>query len=199
MNFETAWTTAYCGALGKLQVGAGRLPEFAQSWSAEMCLEAVGQSIAGEESRGAVSSRTYKFQTAMPPGVAAPNTIETRFGTLNLLDGIPDKASTEKLYDNLDFQHAVQAYLLGLPAVNQAGNRSGILQMGPANTTVPIWEQRVDSRTVELTANDNTPYTWFWVDLRGGPLVIEVPPKVLGLVDDMWYRWAGDIGTSPGR
>jgi Protein of unknown function (DUF1254) len=40
----------------------------------------------------------------------------------------------------------------------------------------------VDARTVELTANNNTPYTWFWVDLRGGPLVIEVPPKVLGLL-----------------
>jgi hypothetical protein len=41
----------------------------------------------------------------------------------------------------------------------------------------------VDSRTVELTANDNTPYTWFWVDLHGGPLVMEAPPKVLGLAD----------------
>lgn len=64
------------------------------------------------------------------------------------------------------------------------GNCTGILQLGPANLTVPIWQQLVDSRTVELTANDNTPYTWFWVDLHNGPLVIEVPPKVLGLLDE---------------
>ena len=68
--------------------------------------------------------------------------------------------------------------------------------MGPANKTVPIWERMVDARTVELTANNNTPYTWFWLDLHEGPLVVEVPPKVLGLLNDMWYRWAGDLGLT---
>ena len=58
----------------------------------------------------------------------------------------------------------------------------------------------VDSRTVELTANDNTPYTWFWLDLSKGPLVLEVPPKVLGLIDDMWYHWTIDLGiTGPDK
>src|SRR5208283_5034108 len=59
----------------------------------------------------------------------------------------------EIIYDNLDYQRAVQAYLLALPVVNQAANRAGTLAIGPVNTTVPIWEQMVDSRTVELTAN----------------------------------------------
>jgi hypothetical protein len=149
---------------------------------------------------GAPAMPQYKYSTPMPPGVAMPDKIETRLGTLNFFGGFPDQASVEKLYDNLDFQHAVQAYLLALPVVNQAGNRNGILAMGSTNTTVPIWEQMVDARTVELTANNNTPYTWFWVDLRKGPLVIEAPPKVLGLVDDMWYRWVGDIGiTGPDK
>ena len=94
----------------------------------------------------------------------------------------------------------MQAYLLGLPPVNQLANKSAILSMGPANKTVPIWEQLVDSRTVELTANDNTAYTWFWLDLRNGPLVLEVPPKVLGLIDDMWYHWVVDLGiTGPDK
>ena len=34
--------------------------------------------------------------------------------------------------------------------------------------------------TVELTANDNTIYNFIWVDTKKGPLVVEVPPKVLG-------------------
>jgi hypothetical protein len=146
------------------------------------------------------ASPGLKFSTPIPPGVTSPNTVDTRFGTLRFFDGVPDQASTEKIYDNLDYQRSVQAYLLALPVVNQAANRAGILAMGPANTTVPIWEQLVDSRTVELTANNNTPYTWFWVDLRNGPLVIEAPPKVLGLVNDIWYHWNGDIGfTGPDR
>ncbi len=146
----------------------------------------------------AASPMTYKFSTPIPPGIASPPTVHTRFGTLNFFDGVPDKASTARIYDNLDFQRAVQAYLLALPVVNQAANRANILKMGPVNRTVPIWEQLVDSRTVELTANDNTPYTWFWIDLRDGPIVVEAPPKVLGLANDMWYHWVGDIGfTGP--
>lgn len=147
---------------------------------------------------GPPANPAFKFSTPLPPDVAAPNTVETRFGTLRFFDGVPDLTSTEKIYDNLDFQRAVQAYLLALPVVNQVANRNAILALGPANTTVPIWETMVDSRTVELTANDNTPYTWLWIDLHNGPLVIEAPPKVLGLADDIWYHWNGDIGfTGP--
>jgi hypothetical protein len=113
---------------------------------------------------GPPANPQYKHSTPMPPGVAMPDKLDTRIGTLTFSDGVPDKASTEKIYDNLDFQRAVQAYLLGLPPVNQLANRRAILQMGPANTTVPIWETMVDSKTVELTANNNTPYTWFWMD-----------------------------------
>lgn len=149
---------------------------------------------------GAALPPVHKFTTPMPPGVLSPDSVDTRLGTLRFQGGVPDQASTDKIYDNLDFQRAVQAYLLALPAVNQMANRAGTLAMGPANTTIPIWEQMVDSRTVELTANDNTPYTWFWIDLRKGPLVIEAPPKVLGTVNDLWYHWAGDIGfTGPDR
>lgn len=80
--------------------------------------------------------------------------------------------------------------------MSQWANRKGISEWGPANSTVPIFETMMNARTLELTANNNTPYTWFWVDLRKGPLVLEVPSKVLGLVNDMWYRWAGDVGIA---
>ena len=144
----------------------------------------------------AAPQQTYKMTTPMPPGVAAPASVETRLGTLRYDAGFPDEATVAKLYDNLDFQRAVQAYLLGLPAVNQAANRNAIRTLGPVNGTVPIFEQLVDSRSIFLTANDNTVYSWTWVDLKGGPLVLEVPPKVLGLIDDMWYRWVGDVGIT---
>lgn len=144
----------------------------------------------------AAPAPTYKMTTPMPPGVAAPASIETRLGTLRFDSGFPNEATAAKLYDNLDFQRAVQAYLLGLPAVNQAANRNAIRTLGPKNATVPIFEQLVDSRSIFLTANDNTVYSWTWVDLKDGPLVLEVPPKVLGLIDDMWYRWVGDVGIT---
>jgi hypothetical protein len=92
---------------------------------------------------GPPANPQYEYSTPMPPGVAAPETVETRLGTLRFDSGMPDQATTDKLYDNLDFQRAVQAYLLGLPPVNQLSNRTAILSMGPVNTTVPIWEPAV--------------------------------------------------------
>lgn len=135
-----------------------------------------------------------KMNTDIPAGIAMPGKVESRLGTLQFFDGFPDDASVEKLYDNLDFQRAVQAYLLGLAPVSQHANRKGILEIGPANTTVPIFETMMNARSVFLTPNNNTPYTWFWLDLREGPLVVEVPPKVLGLLNDMWYHFVTDIG-----
>jgi hypothetical protein len=139
-------------------------------------------------------SPKLKMTTDIPAGIAIPDSVETRLGTLKFFDGFPDDTSVEKLYDSLDFQRAVQSYLLALPPVNQLANRKGILEVGPANTTVPIFETMMNARSVFLTPNNNTPYTWFWLDLRGGPLVVEVPPKVLGLLDDMWYHFVTDIG-----
>ncbi len=137
-----------------------------------------------------------KMTTDIPPGIAIPDRVETRLGTLKFFDGFPDDATVEKLYDNLDFQRAVQAYLLGLAPVSQVANRKGILELGPVNLTVPIFEDRMDSKSLFLTPNNNTPYTWFWLDLREGPLVLEVPPKVLGAIDDMWYNFVTDLGFS---
>jgi hypothetical protein len=138
----------------------------------------------------------YKYSTPMPPGVAAPNTVETRFGTLHFTGGFPDEPSTQKLYDNLDFQRAVQAYPLAMPAVSQAADLNTMRTLGPVNETVPIYGQLMDSRSINLTANNNTPYTWIWIDLHNGPLVLDVPPKVLGVIDNMWFQWVVDVGIT---
>jgi hypothetical protein len=87
----------------------------------------------------AFGAETYKNSTPLPPGIAMPDTLDTHFGTLHFFDGFPDKPSVEKLYDNLDFERAVQAYLLGLPVVSQWANRKGMLEWGPANSTVPMF------------------------------------------------------------
>jgi len=81
-----------------------------------------------------------KYSTPNPPGVYSPDKVETRLGTLNFFDGFPDKATAQKLYDNLDFQRAVQAYLLAIPAVSQAANRNAYRTLGPPNSVIPIFE-----------------------------------------------------------
>ena len=95
-------------------------------------LTAAYAGAGAQELRGPPADPSQKFSTPMPPGVAAPATLETRFGKLRFEGGVPDAASTDKLLENLIFQRAVQAYLLGLPPVNQLANRQAILTMGPA-------------------------------------------------------------------
>jgi len=135
-----------------------------------------------------------KMTTDTPSGIASPDKVETRLGTLKFFDGFPDDASVEKLYDNLDFQRAVQAYLLALAPVSMVGLRDGLTKFGPANVTIPTFETLMDSRSIFLTANANTPYTWMWIDLKGGPLVAEIPPGVLGMINDMWFYYVTDMG-----
>jgi len=158
------------------------------------------ENVSAQPLSGVPADPQLKYSTPVPPGVYSPDKVETRLGTLNFFDGFPDKATAEKLFDNLDFERAVQAYLLAIPAVSQAANRDAIRTLGPANQTIPIFEQLLDSRSVFLTANDNTVYSWAWLDLTKGPLVLEVPPKVLGAINDMWYRWVLDLGiTGPDK
>ena len=145
-------------------------------------------------------SAQYKNSTPIAPGVAVPDKVDSSIGTLSLSYGYPDAATAQKIYDNLDQSRALQAYLLAIPIVNQAGMRDSIRQYGPDNRTDVIWENLVDSKTVELTANDNTIYSFMWVDTHKGPVVAEIPPKVLGLVNDFYYRWVTDIGiTGPDK
>ena len=143
-----------------------------------------------------------KMSTKVPQGIEMPDKVETRLGTLKFFDGFPDDATVGKLYDNLDFQNAVQAYMLGLAPVNQAANRKGILEVGPANTTVPIFETMMNARSIFLTPNNNTPYTWFWLDLSKGPLHFEMGGQNVleGIqipVIPSCIRGAGDIQVAP--
>ena len=157
----------------------------------------VGQKlVVATETLGSAAEPPYKMTTPLAPGVAVPDQIETSIGTLKLNYGYPDDATTQKVYDNLDASRALQAYLLAIPMVNQVGMRATLRQFGPDNQTDVIWEHLVDSKTVELTANDNTIYSFIWLDTHLGPLVVEVPPMILGLIDDFWYHWVADIGIT---
>jgi hypothetical protein len=165
----------------------------ANRWAAAVALSWLSAlSIASPAS----ADTPYRMTTPIAPSVATPDKICTSIDTLNLTDGFPNPDTVEKIYDNLDRSRALQAYLLALPIVNQASMRDSLRQFGPDNQTDVIWEELVDSKTVELTANDNTVYSFIWLDTHKGPLVVEVPPMVLGLIDDFWYKWVADVGIT---
>ena len=137
-----------------------------------------------------------KYATEMPAGITAPAEVKTRIGTLRTKDGFPDKATIEKVYDNLDFQRGVQSMLVAMPAASLAGMRRGLREFGPDNQTVVMFDELMDSKTLFLTANTTTVYNFGWLNTKDGPVVIEVPPKVLGCIDNAWFKWVGDVGVT---
>jgi len=145
-------------------------------------------------------SPKMKMTTEIPQSLVTPNTVETRIGTLKFTDGFPDDATATKVYDNLDFQRGIQAYLAALPAVSIEAFRRSYADFGPVNQTVLISEQLLDAKSLFLTANTTTPYTVLYLSTKDGPLVVEVPPEVLGPMDDAWFRWVTDVGiTGPDK
>ena len=134
--------------------------------------------------------------TALPASITTPDTVQTRLGTLRFFDGLPDEATVQTVYDNLDFQRAVQAFLTALPAASLSATRAGIRTFGPDNQTLLITESLMDSHSLLLTANTETIYTIGWLDTKAGPLVLEVPPGMLGFIDDFWERYVGDVGNA---
>jgi hypothetical protein len=49
--------------------------------------------------------------------VSTPDKVETRLGTLEFDDGAPSAETAALVYDNLDFQHGVQAFLGAIPGL----------------------------------------------------------------------------------
>ncbi|MGE5251166.1 MAG: DUF1254 domain-containing protein [Bacteroidota bacterium] len=144
----------------------------------------------------AVTAKQYKMTTDIPASIITPDRVETRLGTLRFFDGFPDEATVQALYDHLDFQRAVQAYLQSLSAVQMFGVRKGLLHWGPANRTAVVWEELMDSHTVGVGGNANTVYWTMWLDTHGGPQVLEIPPGVYGTFNDAWTRWVVDLGVT---
>jgi hypothetical protein len=141
-----------------------------------------------------------KYATEMPAGITAPAEVKTRLGTLKTIDGFPDAATIEKVYDNLDFQRGVQAVLTAMPGASLAAMRRGMREIGPDNQTVLQFPTHMDSRTLFLTANTAAIYNFIWLNTKEGPLVIEVPSGALGAIDTFWFRWVGDVGeTGPDK
>jgi len=144
----------------------------------------------------AANAPKMKMTTDIPPEITTPDSVETRLGTLKFLDGFPDKATVDKVYDNLDFQRGVQAFLTGVPGASQVAIRHGIRSFGPDNQTVVLFESLMDSKSLFLTANTESVYAWAWLNLKDGPMVVETPPNVLGVIDDFWFRNVIDFGNA---
>lgn len=82
-----------------------------------------------------------KMTTDIPGAITTPDKAETRLGTLNCFDGFPDDATIEKVYDNLDFERGVQAFLTAMPGASLYAFREGLHSQGAETIKrCSLWE-----------------------------------------------------------
>ena len=130
---------------------------------------------------------------AVPAAIITPDTVETRIGTLHFSDGMPSADTLEKVYDHLDFTHAFEAFVNALGGVNTHAIHRGLLDAGVKDNELLILAL-LDSAGLVLTGNTDTVYVAGILDLTGGPMVVEAPPRLLGAMNDYWARWVMDVG-----
>jgi len=120
---------------------------------------------------------------------------------LKFIGGYPTVETIQKLYDQLDLQRAAQAYLDFIPAMSMqalldAHRRDyGVSETGGMVVYVEPGEGR--SIAIGLTYNTESIYASMCLDLKQtGPAVIEVPPMVLGIINDGFMRFVADLGNA---
>lgn len=103
----------------------------------------------------------------------------------------------ESLRAELFYQRAVHAYMTMQPALNVIGMRDGSEKVfGRGYHVLPIWKDRMDSRTWVPTPNADVIYSMSYLDLKEtGPLVVNAPANVIGMFTDFFQRTITDVGA----
>ncbi len=147
------------------------------------------EAVAGQATPG--------FNNKIPESILTPDTVETRIGTLEFFDGIPNKKAAAALFANLDLNRGLQTLLSGMPASNFEAGRAGHIALGQikANQAI-IFDGLMDSNSLFLTGNAGTVYLTSFLDLeRDGPTVIEIPAGTgPGIMVDSFTRNIIDMG-----
>ena len=82
---------------------------------------------------------------AIPPSITTPDSVQSRLGTLDFKDGMPSPATMAKVYDNLDFTHAVNAFMNTMQGVNMAAARKGVVAVGLKDNEIGVFSELIRS------------------------------------------------------
>ena len=129
-----------------------------------------------------------KYKADVPASITTPDSVQTKYvGELKFVDAFPSDETVTKVYDFIDTSRAVELYLNAVPTASMYGMLNGHVEIGfKANHTVGITETLMNARSLWLTPQTTTPYVHAEVDVKDGPVVIEIGSVVLGLLNQMW-------------
>ena len=136
-----------------------------------------------------------KYKADPPPAILTPNRVQTKLlGDLEYFDGMPSKATVEKANDFILVSRGVEAFMSGMPAASLYAALEGFKKADMPPGVMGMTEELMDARILFLTTNTTTIYCIVEVDVKAGPLVMVVPPGVLGPIQDAMFRFLSDVG-----
>jgi hypothetical protein len=147
--------------------------------------------------RATAAAALASFLLAAAPATGAQEVVTPPLvKQLNGGNWLPQEEA-EALRDELFYQRAIHAYFTMLPALNVIGMRDGSeAAFSKGYNVLPIWKDRMDSRTLVPTPNADVIYSMSYLDLKEtGPLVVAAPPKVIGMFTDFFQRTITDVGA----
>ena len=130
--------------------------------------------------------------------LAGDELISTPIGDIALRHSYFDDDASRRLFDEMDYQRACQAYIWSTPLVSITAFRDGqISSYGvTGETDFVVFDSLKEKRGI-VTANLTTPYILNFISLAGGPLEIAYPAgQTAGGVIDFWQRPVCDLGLT---
>ncbi len=139
-------------------------------------------------------SPTYKAD--VPQELLTPDKSQSSYlGELDFNDGFPSAKTASKVNDFVDTSRAAELFINGTPVASMYALLNGHTEIGfKANHTVGITEDLMNARSLWLTPQTTTPYVHTEVNVKDGPVVIEIGTPVIGLVNDAFFRYVTDLG-----
>ncbi len=137
-----------------------------------------------------------KYKANVPTSLLTPDSAQSKYlGELTFVDGFPTKETIEKSYDFLDTSRAVQLFESGMPTASMYAMLHGHREIGlTPNKSIGITEQLMNARSLWLTPQTTTPYVTTEIDVKNGPVVFELSVPVIGIIDDAYFKYVGDVG-----
>jgi hypothetical protein len=146
----------------------------------------VTASALASEAPSRLASSSANAEAPNVPAAGSPYTFER---------GFPIPETAQRLYDEADLNRAIQTYRFFYPNISMAGFAAGFEIFGPIdNKTFVIMEGT--PKQILFTPNSDTPYAAIPLDLKAGPITIELPAgPLIGVLNDFNFRWVMDIGV----
>ncbi len=131
-------------------------------------------------------------------GTALVNDFEPKY-----VGGYPTKQTAEAMFEEYDYQAAVQFNLWAYAYLNTMGLDKGFAAMGDDKRSLYIFDKRIQPQHMFPTANSEVIYTVTrLIDLSKGPVVFEVPPRIRGHfigAEQRAYSDCGDVGPDESK